>query len=267
MNVRVAHGLGSIVRGCGRTWLGAWAEAWANRRSFWLQVSIMIVNDVAWIIFWVLFFRRIGEIRGWDIDQLLVLLAVLTTSAGIVLGLMANTRKIGELAAGGGLDAALTMPTPTLPHLLSRRVDTTNVGDLLFGIALFLAFGNPTPQRTLVFLFAVACSVLVITGFLVLVGSSAFFVGRNEGGELGFHALLLFSSYPVDIFAGLTKIFLYAVVPAGFVSAAPARLVAQFDWRWATALLAVGLGLTFVASTVFNLGLRRYTSGSIWTEA
>ena len=150
---------------------------------------------------------------------------------------------------------------------LERRVETSNVGDLLSGIVLFLTFGNPTLQRALVFLFGVACSVLVITGFLVLVGSSAFFIGRNEGGELGFHALLLFSSYPVDIFAGMTKIFLYAVVPAGFVSAAPARLVAQFEWRWAAALMAVGLGLSVGASTVFNIGLRRYTSGSIWTEA
>ena len=72
--------------------------------------------------------------------------------------------------------------------MLTAAARTPAVHFVLIGIALFLAFGNPTPQRTLVFLFGVA-------------------------------------------------------------------------------LLAVGVGLSLVASTVFNLGLRRYTSGSIWTEA
>lgn len=249
------------------TWRSAWAEAWANRRSFWFQIAIMTANDVVWIVFWVLFFRRAGEVRGWDIGDLLVLLAVLTTSSGIVLGAMANCRRIAELAAGGGLDAALSLPTPTLPHLLSRRVDPLFVGDAVFGIALFLVAGDPTPQRAAMFVFGVVCSVMSITGFLVLLGSSAFFVGRSEAGDLGFNALLLFSSYPVDIFAGVTKLFLYVIVPAGFVSATPARLVEEFHLGWALGVLAVGFGLLGAARLAFGVGLRRYTSGSAWTGA
>ena len=62
----------------------------------------------------------------------------------------------------------------------------------------------------------------MLAGFLILVGSASFWVGRNDGGDLGFHAILLFSNYPVDIFGGVTRIFLYAVVPAGFVTSTPA---------------------------------------------
>ncbi len=248
-----------------RTWAAAWRDALANRRSFWLQIIIMVVNDMVWIVFWVLFFREIGSVRGWDVDQIVVLFAVLTTSAGIVLGCLANTRRIGELASTGGLDAALALPTPTLSHVLVSRVETSNVGDLFFGVGLFLIAGDPTPTRLAAFVFGVICSVLLLTGFLVLVGSLSFRVGRNEGGELGFHALLLFSAYPVDIFAGTVKLFLYTVVPAGFVSSAPARLVTDFDLRWAAALLAVSIGFAAAGWLSFSAGLRRYTSGSIWT--
>ena len=110
-------------------------------------------------------------------------------------------------------------------------------------------------------------SVLIIAGFLVLMGSISFYVGRNEAGDLGFQSLLLFSSYPVDIFVGTTKLFLYAVVPAGFVSATPARLVEDFDPAWAAALLAVGVAFASAGWVAFNLGLRRYTSGAVWTAA
>ena len=63
------------MRALAVTWQTAWREAWANRRGFWTQVTVMVINDVVWIVFWVLFFHRVGTVRGWNVDQLLVLLA------------------------------------------------------------------------------------------------------------------------------------------------------------------------------------------------
>lgn len=254
------------LRGHARTWSAAWAEAWANRRSFWLQVTIMVVNDLVWLGFWVLFFRQIGELRGWNVDAVLVLWAVLTASGGLVLGLLANCRSIASLASSGGLDEALTLPTATLPHLLVRRVETSNVGDMVFGIALFLVAGDPTPQRFAAFVFGVVCSSLVLVGFIVAAGSTTFFFGRSEAGELGFQALLLTSSYPIDIFGSMTRVLLYTVLPAGFVSSAPARLVTDFNGRWAVGLAAAAVVVFAGGWVTFTLGLRRYTSGAAWTN-
>ncbi|MDQ3640061.1 MAG: hypothetical protein M3450_01005 [Actinomycetota bacterium] len=75
-------------------------------------------------------------------------------------------------------------------------------------LILFLAAGSPTLQRTAVFLFAVVAAATIMTGLLVLAGSLAFFAGRDEAGELGFHAMLPLGSYPVDIFAGTAKVLL-----------------------------------------------------------
>ncbi|MEL6985476.1 MAG: ABC-2 family transporter protein, partial [Actinomycetota bacterium] len=238
-----------------------------NRAGFWSQIVIMVINDLVWILFWVLFFDRIGSIRGWDIDRLIVLFAILTTAGGIVLGLLNNARQTGQLAATGALDATLALPVAPLAHLLFRRVEPVNVGDLFFGITLFAVFGNPTPTRTAIFVFGVCCAVLILAGFLILVGSASFWAGRNDGGDLGFHAILLFSNYPVDIFGGVTRIFLYAVVPAGFVTSAPARLVDDFDPRWAAATVAVAIIVAVAGWSAFTLGLRRYTSGAAWVRA
>ena len=56
------------------------------------------------------------------------------------------------------------------------------------------------------------------------------------------------------------------VQPAGFVSAVPTRLVDEFDVRWAAAAVAAGLGFLWLGWIVFSAGLRRYTSGSVWTN-
>lgn len=242
-------------------------EAWSNRRGFWTQATAMVVNDLVWITFWLMFFRQVGEIRGWGQSEVLVLLAVLTTAGGIVLGILHNVRRLGQMVSNGELDAALALPVRPLPLILVRRVDPVNIGDIVFGLVLFFAFCDPTPQRTLLFGFGVVCATLVMTGFLILMGSLSFFVGRNESGELGFHAILLFAAYPVDVFGGVTKVLLYTVVPAGFVSGAPARLIREFDLTWALVTFGVSVLAMLIGWVAFERGLRRYTSGAVWIPA
>lgn len=113
---------------------------------------------------------------------------------------------------------------------------------------------------------AVVAVATLLTGFLVLTGSLAFFIGRNEGGELGFHAMLLLGAYPVDVFAGAVKVMLYTVVPAAFVSSVPARLIENFDLVNALGLAGVAVFFAGAGWATFTLGLRRYTSGSVWTR-
>lgn len=255
------------MRGLFATARGAFLEGASNRRSLASQMLVMIVNDGVWIIFWALFFHRVGELGGWDLDGIILLQSVLTAAGGITLGLVANARRIGTLALDGGLDPVLALPVPTLGHVLLRRIEPTNLGDLVFGITLFAIAGHPTPSRVALFVVVTLASATLLTSFLVLTGSLAFFAGRGESGELGFHAMLLLGAYPVDIFAGTAKLIMYTVVPAAFVSTVPARIIAEFDGGQAAALLGVAAGMALLAGAVFRAGLRRYTSGSVWTRA
>ncbi len=255
------------MKGLLATSRAAFLESWANRSGFWTQVVTMIVNDIAWVLFWALFFRRVGTIRGWDTSRVLLLLAVLTTSGGIVLGFLANARAIGRMAAAGELDATLSLPVHPLGHLLVRRINTTNLGDVAFGIALFVVAGHPTPERTAIFVVGVLASAGLLTGFLVATGSLSFFAGRDDAGELSFHAMLMFAAYPVDVFGGAAKVFLSTLLPAAFVATVPARLVDDFDPALAATLLGVAAAFVVLGWGAFTAGLRRYTSGSVWTSA
>lgn len=254
------------MRGLVATLRNAVDEARSNRAALLSQMGIMVVNDIVWVVFWVLFFRRVGSVRGWDSDRIVLLLSVLTSAGGIALGVLANARRVGALAVDGELDSVLALPVPPLAHLLVRRIEAVNVGDLVFGFLLFFSLGRPTVARTAVFLGAVVAVAVLLTGFLVLTGSLAFFIGRNEGGELGFHAMILLGAYPVDIFAGAIKVLLYTAVPAAFVSSVPAGLIEDFDIVNALWLIGVAGAFAGAGWATFTLGLRRYTSGSVWTR-
>jgi ABC-2 type transport system permease protein len=245
----------------------ALADARANWGSFWFQVGLMVANDVTWIVFWALFFRKVGTLRGWDVQDVLVLFSILLTSAGAALGLLSNCRRVGQIAADGQLDEVLALPVWPLGFLLTRRIDPANMGDLLFGPVLFVLTGNPTPERAAMFVLGVVAGTAVLIGFLVLCGALTLFVGgRGEQADLGFNAILIFASYPLDLFGGATKLLLFTAVPAAFVTGVPARLVRSFDPAAAALLVLAAVAAMAAGATVFSFGLRRYCSGSTWTR-
>lgn len=245
----------------------ALADGWANRRSFAFQVLLMVVNDVTWVLFWALFFNRVGTVRGWNPDDVYVLFSVLLVAAGIAIGLLANSRRIGQLAADGELDETLVLPIEPLPHILTKRIDAANVGDLMFGPVLFVFAGHPTPERVAVFVLGSLAGTVALVGFLVFCGALTLFVGgRGEQGDLGFNAILIFASYPLDLFGGATKVLLFTAVPAAFVTGLPAQLVRDFDAQRAALLILVAAGFALLGWVTFSLGLRRYSSGSLWSR-
>jgi ABC-2 type transport system permease protein len=243
------------------------ADGLANRASFWFQVGLMVANDITWVIFWLLFFNRVGTVRGWDTHDVIVLFSILLTTAGMGLGLFANSRRIGMLAADGALDETLVLPVSPLAYILTSRVDAANCGDLLLGPVIFAVAGDPTPQRTGLFLLGVVTGSITLIGFLVACGALTLFVGgRGEQADLGFNAILIFASYPLDLFGGATKVLLFTAVPAAFVTGVPSRLVRNFDTPSALLMAAVAALFAMLGWAVFQLGLRRYSSGSIWTR-
>lgn len=255
------------MNGLWATFRSAVAEAAAKPGALVAQMTVMILNDATWVLFWVIFARRVGTIGGWDVERLLLLQAVLTTAGGLSLGVFANARRIGTMAVEGDLDAVLALPVAPLPFVLLRRIEPVNIGDLAFGIVLFAVAGDPTPARTLVFVGVVLASTALLTGFLVLTGALAFFAGRSESGELGFHAMLLLGAYPVDVFAGAVRVLLFTAVPAAFIAAVPARIIDDVDLGSVLGLAAAATAFAVSAAATFTLGLRRYTSGSVWTRA
>jgi len=258
-------GLRVTARALAAVWRTAWAEALANRRSFVAHMTVMVVNDLVWIFFWQVFFHRVGSVRGWTVDDMMVLYAVLALAAGLVLGALANLRMLGPLVSSGDLDSALALPVDPLGFLAMRLVSPVSVGDIVFGIGLFMALGHPTPARTLLFVVAAGAAVAVLAGFLVLLGSLAFLPGSAGSGELGLSAIIVFSSYPTDLFGGALRLALFALVPAALIGSVPAQLV-QDPSLGRMALLAGGAAAFAGAGWLsFRLGLRRYTSGATWT--
>lgn len=249
------------------TWRTAMAAAWAQRGGFWLQVAVMIINDLVWLFFWSVLFSKTNGLNGWQLDQVLVLFSIATTTFGITQGLFPDALRLAKMAANGELDVALTMPVDPLSFLLVRKVAPLSLGDLIFGITLFFAAGHPTPERTLTWLVVVLLGGIAQTAFVVLASAAAMLLrSRGDHPRLAFDMLTIVGFYPVGIFGGISKVIVFTILPAAFITGIPARLLVDFHWSELGLLVGVTGTMVLAARALFQLALRTYRSGSQFTS-
>lgn len=234
------------------------------RASFVSQIVGMFINDGLWLVFWALYFTRFPVIRGWERADVLILWAVLTLGYGLLTGFFGNALRLSELILQGQLDYYLVLPKDVLLHSLLGRMYFTAWGDALFGLIVFLLFGQPTPLRLVLFLTVAVIVGIILVAFFVLAHSLTFFIGSSQlVAQQLTNAMIHFSTYPGSIFQGAVKIILYTLIPAGFINTIPVALLRVFDWRLLAELTLVALVLVVAARWLFYAGLRRYESGNL----
>ena len=247
----------------GPLWRVNLLSAMEYRVSFITLILGMILNNVIYFVFWLLFFDRFEEVRGWTLHDMILLFAVAATSLGLALMLFGNCNRIAQIVAEGDLDRYLSLPRPVLLHVLASRSSVPSLGDFTFGLIWFVVAGDFSPRHVGTFLLCVLFATFTFTSALVLVNSLAFWLGRSEIlAEQFQNALITFSLYPGTLFEGAARVFLFTLVPAGFIGALPVEMLRQFNLA-TLAWLCLGTGILFgLAILVFHQGLRRYESGS-----
>ena len=79
---------------------------------------------------------------------------------------------------------------------------------------------------------------------------------------LAFNAIITFGIYPATIFDNYAKLILFTIIPAALVGAVPAEFITAATWQSLAELLIGAIVFLFLAVTLFNIGLKRYESGS-----
>ena len=76
-------------------------SAMEYRISFLTQSSFMLLNDVIWVIFWIIFFSKFASINSWGFKDLMLMYVIITTSWGLVGVFFGNFKDIAEIIRSG----------------------------------------------------------------------------------------------------------------------------------------------------------------------
>lgn len=232
--------------------------------SFVVQVFGMILNNSAFIFFWLILFDRIGgSINGYGFREVMFLWALAAAGFGLSVVLLGNANQLSRIIYQGELDVYLLQPKPVLPNVLASRMVVSGWGDFSYGIVLFAITQSITPFRILLFILFAILACLLFTAIRVIYHSVTFYFGNAEDfANTATEFSITFAIYPGSIFDGPVRVLLFTAVPVAFISYIPAEIFANFDpWRL---LLVIAADAAFVLAAIvmFARGLRMYESGN-----
>lgn len=247
-----------------RTNLRASAEL---RVSFAMQVVGMMVNNVAILAVWVLFFAASGPVNGWSSVEVIALQGFSALVYGVAFTVGAGARKLPSLVHSGAFDGLLTSPRSLALRILTTSTTPSAIGDALFGVVLLvgtLVWTRASVEQVLILLLAILPGVALFSTVALTCSLSAFLV--PEGEDVGDSLFAFFMNpaiFPSGVFTGVLRTFFIFVVPAITASSLPVEAIRDASWGALSLVWLVALGWVALTQLLLTLAVRRYESGNL----
>jgi viologen exporter family transport system permease protein len=235
----------------------------ALRGAFLLRVAFMALNNLIFFVFWWLLFAQVPRVRGYALPEMAALFGVVAAGFGVANTLGGGVQQLGRMIDDGELDTLLTQPKPTLLYAVCMRCNAAAVGDFLSGFVLLFGPAGLRLADVPLIALAVTASATMFLATCVLIYSSTFWIGRNDGScRQVLDLLITFSMYPDTLFSGTVRVLLFTVLPSAFIGYVPARLLRDPTPATVALLIAAPVVYSLLAAWTFKRGLSRYSSGS-----
>jgi ABC-2 type transport system permease protein len=239
----------------------------AYKKSFFLQVFGMIINDFAFLVLWILLFDNFKSSfssKGIDFNNIVLVWAIAATSFGFVHALFGGFRTLPTTIIGGKLDNFLLYPSNTIFLSGISYSDVSAWGDIIYGYIIFLVFIPFNPLSLFLFTYFSILGAVFFGSVLIILSSLTFFIGSSEQiKETLFNAILSFATYPEKFFVGPIKLILFTFVPVGLGIYIPVRIITNFNIILFTISTVIILLFLLFSVFIFNRGLKKYESSSL----
>ena len=235
----------------------------ALRGNFLLQMFFMAFNNLIWFSVWWIYFTKFPEINGWKLPEAEAMYGFATAAFGLCVVFCAGSRQLAQRISEGELDALLVQPKNVMLQVIFSRSQPSGWGDICSSVVFFSLSGYCTGWHLPLILFCIFCGVCILTCTAMNIGALAFWLGPvDQLARQLFEFFVSFNAYPQTIYSSWFRLFLFTLIPAGFMTFVPVELLRDFHWTHLLALVC--FVPIYVAATIFifQSGLRRYESGN-----
>lgn len=234
-----------------------------NKVSFFTNIIFMILNNASFIVQWIVLFSIKENFGNYTLKQVLLLWGVAAGTYGVAHFFFKNAFNLSDLITNGKLDSFLVQPKNVLLSVITTDVSPSAIGDLLYGyIALFI-YGISIKNFILFTLF-IFIGGIIITSVAIILASLSFWIAKADMiADTGNSLMINFATYPDSIFKLTVKGILYTIIPVGFTTYIPVRLLVGFDIKIFGLLFLVTVFFISLSFIIFYRGLRRYSSSNL----
>lgn len=242
------------------------------RANFVIMVLMGIVYQCTGFAFIWVILARFQALAGWTLGEVAFLYGLRLIMHALNGALTGGLYSLEWKVRRGEFDRYLVRPLSPLLQVLCERVHVSIVGDLIGGIALFVAAAalvtvNWTPAALLYLLLALIGGALVELALRVLFSALSFrFLSATAFMAVLDTVFSNFSNYPLKIFGNVLEFLLTFGLPLAFMAYFPAVVLLDRTSElsvnpiFAYAAPLAGIVWLFVALRFFHYEMRHYKS-------
>lgn len=238
-------------------------SAFISKSDALINVLMMVVNNCSFGFMWWALFNSKQQINGWNFDDMLILFAVSCNAFWLFATFFRGIEDIPRFVENGNMDGFLTSPHSPLLMLSISRSSFSNWGDMLTGYLAFFLTDYVSWENFVLITILSVYAFLITYGFILIFASlSLFFKNMDRPAHSAVISFTIVQSQPASIFSGWYKVMIFTIIPVGFTTLLPVRMIQNFNW---TDFLYINLGALFFLVTaiwLFNKGLKNYSSGN-----
>lgn len=239
-------------------------KEWQYKTSFIMQVVTMILNDLFFIIQWLIIFSLVDNIGGYGFKETMLLWGVCAGSYGFSHLFFAGAWRIREYVYDGKMDVYFTQPKNLLINICASDTYISGFGDIIYAFIILFIIKAPWWWFLALIPVIVLSGLMYLSMYIVYV-SLCFYI---KGGDVIAHSVestvLKVSNYPPAIFSNVVKIIMCTVIPVVFYSFVPVESIfINFNPLYILVYILATIVWVVLAFVCFYKGVKRYSSGSV----
>ncbi|MCR4328438.1 MAG: ABC-2 family transporter protein [Patescibacteria group bacterium] len=237
------------------------------RVSFAMQIIGMMMNNIAFVMVWWLFFKAFGTINGWNIAEAIALQGFVALSFGIVFSFFSGVDEFPKVIHSGALDSVLLTPRVLYARIFTLTTRVSALGDIFFGATLlgiyWILFHHTLSQMIMLGLLVIPASVIMMN-FLLVVSCIGFYIpDAVEISKFMFETMFGPSLYPAGLFQGFMRFFFIFVLPTLAIGGIPVEAVRDWNIIKIVAVWLIAVVWAVIGVWMLHRGVKRYESGSL----
>ncbi len=234
-----------------------------NKTTFITNVIFMVLNNASFIIQWIVLYSLRNDIGGYTFRQVLLLWGMASGTYGVAHFFFKKAFSLSDIINNGKLDSFLVQPKNVLLSVIVSDVETSALGDMLYGFIMLIIYGI-TPYTLILYCLFIICGGLILTSISVILSSLSFWFSKTDMiAETGNNLMVNFATYPDGIFKGLVKALLFTFIPVGITTFIPVHVITEFNINLFIIVILVTVIFITLAFLIFFRGLKRYSSSNL----
>ncbi|MBQ7140250.1 MAG: ABC-2 family transporter protein [Bacilli bacterium] len=234
-----------------------------NKTTFITNILFMILNNASFIIQWIVLYSLKDNIGGYTFNQVLLLWGIAASTYGFSHFFFKNAYYLSDTINNGKLDSFLVQPKNVLLSAITNSVETSAIGDFIYGYIMLFIFGFSI-KNFILFTFFTICGGFILTSISVILSSLSFWFNKSDIiVDTGNSLMTSLATYPDGIFKGIVKILIYTLIPAGIVNYIPVEIMTEFNINLFLIVIIFTITLISLAFLIFYKGLKRYSSSNL----